>query len=497
MTLSMPEQYDALAQQVSRRRFITGAAAAGAASALGGPMLWRQAARADEVAALAPHLQYGADPRTAMTVSWYTPMAVAGSGLRYRPVDGDWSDAQAAEARVVRALGNPASASEYHHVALSGLTAGTTYEYVLGNPGSGTPGGTFATAPAPALGEPFAFTAFGDQGTDGTTNGTRPSTMTAAIAIEEAAFHLHVGDLCYANRAGMGHDDRIPDEWNTRVVDPATWDTWLRDITRVAADRPWMPAVGNHEMEPGYGIRGYESMVTRFTLPGNGAPPAGTDPMVTYSFDYGNVRVIALDANDANYEIPANHGYLGAAQDEWLEDQLLSARAEDSGIDWIVVGYHQCSYCTNLLHSSDQGMRDRWDGLFATYDVDLVVNGHNHSYERAHPKLAETLGSLSLVKPEEVDPRTDGTTFITAGCGGSPRVEASAHPMSYVNIEGGARVPEPAPWSVTRYLDLSYIRVEVDPVAKTMTVVAKALAPMLPLPGRTPGEVDRVTLTRA
>ena len=495
MTLSMPEQYDALAQRVSRRRFLTGAAAAGAATALGGPMLWRQPARAAEVTALAPHLQYGVDPRTAMTVSWHTPGAVSGAGLRYRPAGGDWSLTTAAEDRVVRALGTQATPSVYHHVPLSGLSAGTTYEYVLGDPQSGAPGGTFVTAP-PA-GQRFAFTVFGDQGTDGTTNGTRPSAMTTAIASETGAFHLHVGDLCYANRAGMGHDDRIPDEWNTRVVDPSTWDTWLRDITRVAADRPWMPTVGNHEMEPGYGIRGYESMVTRFTLPGNGAPPPGTDPMVTYSFDYGNVRVIALDANDANYEIPANRGYLGALQDVWLEERLSTARAVDSGIDWIVVGYHQCSYCTNLLHGSDQGLRDRWNALFASYDVDLVVNGHNHSYERAHPVLAERLGPLSLTKPTHVDPRTDGTTFITAGCGGSPRVEASAHPLSYVTIDGGVRVPEPALWSVTRYLDLSYIRVEVDPIAKTMTVVAKALAPMLPLPGRGAGEVDRVTLTRA
>ena len=493
--LSMPEQYDALAQRVSRRRFIIGAASAGAATALGGPMLWRQPARADEVAALAPHLQYGADPRTTMTVSWHTAGAAAGAGLRYRAKGGEWSELIGADSRVVRALDVQASPSVYHHVALSDLTAATDYEYVVGDTPSVAPDGAFTTAPSSS--EWFAFTAFGDQGTDGTTNGTRPSTMTAAIASEEAAFHLHVGDLCYANRTGMGHDGRIPDRLNNRVVDPATWDTWLRDMTSVAADRPWMPAVGNHEMEPGYGRLGYESMVTRFTLPGNGASPPGADPMVTYSFDYGNVRVIALDANDANYELPANHGYLGSVQDTWLEERLATARAAGSGIDWIVVGYHQCSYCTNLLHGSDQGLRDRWDTLFATYDVDLVVNGHNHSYERSHPKLAERLGPLSLVGPTEVDPRTDGTTFITAGCGGSPRVEASAHPLSYVTVEGGVRLPEPAPWSVTRYLDLSYIRVEVDPAEHTMTVVAKALAPMLALPGRAEGEVDRVTLTRA
>lgn len=495
MTRSMPETYEALAARVGRRHFIAGAAAAGAATALGGPMLWRRPARADDVTAVAPHLQFGADPRAAMTVSWSTPVAVTDAALRYRPAGGDWSEAIPADDRVVRALGSVASPSEYHHVALTGLAAGTPYEYALADSPVDAVSGSFTTAPA--AGAPFAFTAFGDQGTDGTTNGTRPSTMTAAIAAEAAAFHLHVGDLCYANRAGMGHDKRIPDKWNTRVVDPATWDTWLKDMATVAANRPWMPAVGNHEMEPGYGLRGYESMVTRFTLPGNGAPPPGGDPMVTYAFDYGNVRVIALDANDANYEIPANHGYMATAQDAWLEAQLQSARAPESVIDWIVVGYHQCSYCTNLLHGSDQGMRDRWDALFASYDVDLVVNGHNHSYERAHPVLAARVGPLDVVKPVVVDPRSDGTTFVTAGCGGSPRVEATAHPLSYVSIDGGARVPELAPWSVARYLDLSYIRVEVDPSAKSMTVIAKGLAPMLPVPGRALGEVDRVTLTRA
>lgn len=88
--------------------------------------------------------------------------------------------------------------------------------------------------------------------------------------------------------------------------------------------------------------------------------------------------------------------------------------------------------------------------------VDLVINGHNHSYERAHPKLAS----------------------ITAGSGGNPRVELSAHPLSFVTIEGGAHVPEAAPWSVTRYLDLSFITVDVTPrVRGSTTMTIRALTP--------------------
>ena len=145
-----------------------------------------------------------------------------------------------------------------------------------------------------------------------------------------------------------------------------------------------MAAVGNHEMEPTYGPLGYRGATGRLAFPGNGVSTGDRRDDVTYFFDYGNVRFIALDGNDANFEIAGNQGYLGSSQNDWLESVLVDANRPGSGIDFIVVGYHQCNYCTNLLHASDGGTR-RWDELFRDYGVDLVVNGHNHSYERAHP----------------------------------------------------------------------------------------------------------------
>jgi hypothetical protein len=373
--------------------------------------------------------------------------------------------------------------TSYHHVRLSDLEPGSSFEYVVGEPGGSGPKGTFRTAPRTP--RRFRFTAFGDQGVS-----ENAALVTAAVAAQKPDLHFHVGDLCYAYRAGVGSTAPIPDDFNGDLtVAPEIWDEWLAQIKRVASRVPWMVTVGNHEMEPGYGKRGYErSVLSRLTLPGNGARVRG-EPVVTYSFDYGNVRFIALDANEANYEIPANRGYLKGAQEAWLRDRLSDAR-RSAHIDWIVVGYHQCSYCTNLLHASDQGLRDRWDKLFDRYQVDLVINGHNHSYERAHPKLAESLGPLDVIKPRRIDPTKDGTTYITAGSGGNPRVELSAHPLSYVTVEGGIRVPEPAPWSVTRYLDLSFITVDVTPRTNGVTTMAiRAVTP----DGTT---VDRVTLRR-
>ncbi len=454
---SMAEQYDILRGCITRRRFLRGAAATGALS-LVSPTLWRKSADAATVPALSPHLQFGTDPRSQMVVSWSSPATVRGASIRYR-LKGNrtWSSRVRAETRTV-----PGVEGAYHHSRLRGLDPGTTFEYVIGDTG---PKATFTTAPRTP--RAFRFTSFGDQGVS-----ENAAAVTAAVARQRPDFHFHVGDLCYAYRTGKAEGFApVPDDFaGPLFVSPDIWDDWLAQIKGVASKVPWMVTVGNHEMEPGYGERGYEqSVLSRFSLPGNGARVSG-EPMATYSFDYGNARFIALDANDANYEIPGNQGYLEGAQERWLADRLSDAR-RNPRIDWIVVGYHQCSYCTNLLHGSDKGLRDKWDPLFEKYNVDLVINGHNHSYERAHPKLAATLGPLDVIHPTQIDPVRDGTTFITAGSGGNARVEQSAHPLSYVTIEGGARVPEPAPWSVTRYLSHSFITVDVTPRMKGQTTM--------------------------
>lgn len=226
-------------------------------------------------------------------------------------------------------------------------------------------------------------------------------------------------------------------------------------MTRVATTVPWMPAIGNHEMEGGYGPQGYDGYLARFVLPGNGPVPG------VHHFRYGNVAVLSLDANDVSYEIAANLGYTEGAQDVWLRATLQSLRA-DPTVDFIVAQFHHCAYCTNAVHGSEGGVRDPWQALFDEFAVDLVVNGHNHSYERTHPMRA---GAVTANAPAGavVRPPEQGTTYVTAGGGGQVAYQASPYPLSYVTITGGVRVPETAPWSAVRYLDLSFIALAVTP----------------------------------
>ena len=203
----------------------------------------------------------------------------------------------------------------------------------------------------------------------------------------------------------------------------------------------------------------------------------------------GPVGLIALDANDVSTEIRKIQGYTGNGQDTWLRSTLAAMRA-DPAIDFIVVGFHHCAYCTNLVHASDGGVRKHWGRLFDEFGVDLVVNGHNHSYERAHPIRAGE-PTTEAPKGATIEPAKHGTTYVTAGGGGQAAYPTSVPPVSYVNVGPGLKVPELATWSSVHYLNLGFTVIDVAPPD------ANGITRMLVTALATDGHVvDRVTLRR-
>ena len=471
---SMAEIHELLdRKRISRRRFVR-AGLLGAGAVVAGPILWRKPG----FAAAPPsgrHLAFGSDPRTGMSVSWSTAEPIADPVVDVG-LDPGYGATLPAETRAV--AGTP---TLYHHVRIEGLDPGTTYHYRVRHTGGESADETFRTAP-PAP-EAFTFTAFGDQGvSDGAAD------TTSVVESIGPAFHFHPGDLCYAFRTGTGNPLKPAPPVPAIVpilTDQSVWDSWLSMVTRQAAKAPWMPMVGNHEMEYGYGPLGYDAYLARFSLPANGAGGAPS----TYSFRYGNAGFVALDGNDASYELSANRGFTAGAQDRWLRDTLAAMRS-DPGLDFIVAGFHNCAYCTNVVHASDAGPRERWGSIFDEFSVDLVVNGHNHCYERTHPIRG---GAHSVLAPSgaTVSPATDGTTYVTAGGGGQAAYQAALYPLSYVTVLGGVRLPETAPWSATRYLNLSLIAVDVEPrnAAGVAVMTIRAL--------RSDGtEIERIHLRR-
>jgi hypothetical protein len=274
------------------------------------------------------------------------------------------------------------------------------------------------------------------------------------------AFHLHAGDISYAEDGG---DGLLTDSY-----DPRVWDSWFAQSAPAAGSIPWQVAVGNHEMESWYPQNGYAGQHARWDFPN------GTSGPTYYSFTYGNVAVLSLDANDVSYEIPANFGYTGGAQVKWINTTLAAYRADPS-IDFIVAYFHHCAYSTCTSHGSEGGARQYFVPLFDKYSVDLVINGHNHIYERNNPLIG---GSQTSTAPigSTITPATQGTTYVVAGGAGESLYKFGAPDSyegdvnndtsisGYVN-ESSGEVAETVSWSEVRYTGYNLLVVDSVPAS--------------------------------
>lgn len=395
------------AREVSRRSLLRGAAIAGAAL----PLLGRDPADAATIPVGPRWLAFGTNPKHDMHITWSSGTASAavpptapqvrwGRTKRYGHKKPAGRSIQVPTPPGTTAL--PDQRTFYSSVQLTGLTAGTTYHYAVSNDGkTWSPDSQFTTAPNAR--KSFPFTAFGDQGTVPGTLGP----MSALVAAQKPAFHLHAGDLAYA----VPNPEHYPTDTG---FEPAYWDTYLRGISKyVSASVPWQVSVGAHEIEP-LGHRGYDGFLTRFPQ----AYDHSSGTPVAHSFSYGNVGVIHLDGNEVSAQETSNSGYSKGAQTAWLNRKLAALRASGSGIDFVVVVVNCCCYSTNQTHSSDGGLRDAWTPLFDKHDVDLVLSGHVHAYERTHPMRA-TKRTRTVASGGIVHPATDGTTYICVGTGGN------------------------------------------------------------------------------
>ena len=451
------------------------------------------------------------------------------------------------------------------HALLGDLSPGQTYHYRFvyshGRQTGFTPDATFTTAPNPQARQPFTFTAYGDQGITG-----KPGsglTIDNAFSLQpESSSHItddyyDSSDPDYYNPTSTsapsdinpdGQNGVQPGASNTPApppnsggwddFDPYVWTTYLSQIEPSSASTPWMFATGNHDVElfsaaldadavttRYYGSIGYGGHAQRLDLPKNGPSKC---PSV-YSFTYSNVAIVSVDANDLSYEIQGIRGYSDGTQAAWLKQRLAAFRA-DPAIDFIIAFYHHCAFSTCSSHSSDGGVRSTLGPLFAEYQVDLAIQGHNHLYERTNPiryDAAKNSGTSSVQavsrSPRDaavVHPATDGTTYVVVGSAGRPRydwggpVESDRNFIAGVGTSApgnGTEVPgdpaagtgpyvsqlnftdlyETIDWSQARYRDYAFIALDVAPAAPgaTTTMTLRAI-------NQQGVEFDRVVFSR-
>lgn len=106
-----------------------------------------------------------------------------------------------------------------------------------------------------------------------------------------------------------------------------------------------------------------------------------------YSFDIHNVHIVVM--NDYSPISPEKNKEIyqkGSEQYNFVKNDLAQSAANPM-IDWIIVAHHSQKYASTwgkILHSVDE-WADIYHPLFEEYDVDLVLQGHQHNYQRTFP----------------------------------------------------------------------------------------------------------------
>ncbi|MFI8101196.1 discoidin domain-containing protein [Streptomyces sp. NPDC086023] len=275
------------------------------------------------------------------------------------------------------------------YVRVFGTARGTSYGYslyeaeVYGTPGDTTPPGTGA----------FTVVAAGDiaaQCTASSSSCAHPRTAAQAQRINPK-FYLTMGDNQY-------DDARLSDYRN------------YYDKTWGAFKARTRPVPGNHETyDPAGAYAGYKSYFGAIAYP-QGKP--------YYSFDEGNWHFLALDSN--SFDDPA--------QIQWLKNDL--ARTTKG----CVAAYFHHPLYSSGGHGNDPVSKPVWQILYAA-KADLVLNGHDHHYERFAPQ--DPSGRATA----------DGIVEIVAGTGG-----AEPYPIENVQPHSQRRIS--GPYGVLR-LDLT------------------------------------------
>ena len=148
--------------------------------------------------------------------------------------------------------------------------------------------------------------------------------------------------------------------------------------------------------------------------------------MTNYSFDYGNVHILVLDSNP--YTSPLDSQLL-----PWFINDIRTSKA-----DWKIVSFHHPGFNSNAAHNDDQLMR-LLSPIMEELNVDLVLSGHVHNYQRTVPLLfdpkKDDAGKQYVISPEgrvegtfTLDNAFDGVSktkpkgiiYIVTGAGGAP-----------------------------------------------------------------------------
>ncbi|MGK7396684.1 MAG: fibronectin type III domain-containing protein [Candidatus Cyclobacteriaceae bacterium M3_2C_046] len=328
-------------------------------------------------------LTFSGDPATTMSVTWRTDTTVGKGFAEIAPATAApkfWRNARTYQADTEFMDASQVLTAEikanYHSVTFTDLMPDTLYAYRVGNGKIWSEWFQFRTASK----EPksFSFLYLGD-----TQNYILE--LWSRLVREgyrkapDARFIIHAGDL-----VNDAHSERQWHEWFTAGG-------WINGMI------PSIPVPGNHEYEPYRDEREQYLSVQwqpQFTLPRNG--PEGLSESVYY-VDYQDLRILGLNSSEKREE-----------QAVWINQVM-----QDNTSKWTVATFHHPLFSASEGRDNER-LRNLWKPLFDQHKIDLVLQGHDHTYARGTTPATAT----NVMQGVNARDRETGTVYVVSVSGG-------------------------------------------------------------------------------
>jgi hypothetical protein len=321
-----------------------------------------------------------------------------------------------------------------HELTLINLVTNTRYFYSVGSSAEILAGDTsyyFTTSPSANTAKPTQIWVLGDAGTQTINQENVRDAYMQNQGATGTDLWIMLGDNAY--------EDGTDQEYQLSVFDiyPET----LRQS-------PLWTTLGNHDGHTADSQSQSGPYYDIFTLPVNGEAggvPSGTEAY--YSFNYGNIHFVSLDSYDTD-------NTADSPMMQWLEADLAATTA-----DWIIAFWHHPPYSKGYHDSDDSGaqirMRENAVRILESYGVDLVLAGHNHTYERSylidgHYEDSDTFDTATMLvngssglastgsayRKPPMNSNNNGAVYLVTGSAGKVnRNTLGNHPVMYAKIE--------------------------------------------------------------
>lgn len=321
-----------------------------------------------------------------------------------------------------------------HVMKLTGLQAETTYFYSIGTGTQVLLTGAdlhFTTLPVPDVHytKPIRMWAVGDMGKQTQQQINVRESFKQYVGVNPVYGWIMLGDNAYETGSNVDYQNGF-------------FNYYQNDITQNVV--LW-PTLGNHDYANNITFRQNHQIpyFDIFNLPmlgESGGVPSYTERY--YSYTIGNVHFVNLDSYGLEL---VNGNYVGIT-DTALSPQIawLKSDLDSNQMPWVVVSFHHPPYSMGTHNSDSEGdlvlIRTQVIPILERYNVDLVLNGHSHTYERSYfingysgmeadfdsnvhirqlssGKYEANGGDCPFIKYQKATSRDSGAVFAVVGSG--------------------------------------------------------------------------------